>query len=282
MLELPEVITLSKQVDNTLRGKTITHVFNATKPHKFTFYNSDPLKYGKLLIGKTIESSQGYGMFIDFLLSDNVTMNIGDGVIARYYNPGDKIPTNYQLLLTFDDESFLVFTVAMYGFINVYPDSIIDNKYYKLSKESISPISNAYTPELFEKLFSEAKEALSAKALLATEQRIPGVGNGVAQDILFNAHINPRQKVLALSDKRKENLFKSLKETLLKMTSEGGRDTQTDLYGNTGGYHTILSANTWKNACPRCGSIIVKEAYLGGSVYYCPECQKIEQFRLNK
>lgn len=273
MLELPEVITLSKQANNTLCGKTIKQVFNATKPHKFTFYNSDPLEYGKLLIGKTIESSQGYGMFVDFLLTGNVTMNIGDGTIVRYYNPGDKIPANYQLLLAFEDESFLVFTVAMYGFINAYPDSVIDNKYYKLSKESISPLSDEYTPAQFEKLFEDAKKTLSAKALLATEQRIPGVGNGVTQDILFNARINPKQKVIALSDEKKETLFNSLKETLQEMTFEGGRDTQTDLYGNNGGYKTILSAKTWKNGCPCCGGVIVKEAYLGGSVYYCPECQ---------
>ena len=48
MLELPEVITLSKQVNNALSGKTITQVFNATKPHKFTFYNGNPSEYGKL------------------------------------------------------------------------------------------------------------------------------------------------------------------------------------------------------------------------------------------
>lgn len=54
MLELPEVITLSKQVNNALSGKTITQVFNATKPHKFTFYNGNPSEYGKLLVGKTI------------------------------------------------------------------------------------------------------------------------------------------------------------------------------------------------------------------------------------
>lgn len=48
MLELPEVITLSKQVNNALSGKTITQVFNATKPHKFTFYNGEPSEYGKL------------------------------------------------------------------------------------------------------------------------------------------------------------------------------------------------------------------------------------------
>ena len=229
MLELPEVITLSKQVNNALSGKTITQVFNATKPHKFTFYNGNPSEYGKLLVGKTILSSEGYGMFVNFNLSDNVIMNIGDGVSVRYYNAGDKIPANYQLLLTFNDDSFLVFTVVMYGFINVYPDSYIDNKYYKLSRESISPLSDKYTEAEFEKLVAEAKKTLSAKALLATNQRIPGVGNGVTQDILFNARINPKQKVLLLSDNQKDVLFNALKETLVDMTFEGGRDTQKDL-----------------------------------------------------
>jgi formamidopyrimidine-DNA glycosylase len=276
MLELPEVITLSKQANDTLSGKTIMQVFNATKPHKFTFYNIDPLEYGKLLVGKTILSSKRYGMFVDFYLSDNITMNIGDGVIVRYYRAGDKIPANYQLLLTFDDESFLVFTVAMYGFISVYPDGNIDNKYYALSRESISPLSDDYTLAQFDKLFAEAPKTLSAKALLATGQRIPGVGNGVTQDILFNAHIHPKQKVLLLPDSKKEDLFNSLKETLMGMTSKGGRDIQTDLYGNNGGYKTILSAKTWKNPCPCCGGTITKEAYLGGSVYYCSECQRVD------
>lgn len=276
MLELPEGITLSKQADETLSGKTVTQVFNATKPHKFTFYNGDPLEYGKLLVGKKILSSRAYGMYVDFYLSDGAMMNISDGVIARYYNPGDKVPANYQLLLTFDDESFLVFTVAMYGFISASPDGAIDNKYYRLSRESISPLSDEYTEKHFDKLFAEAKKTLTAKALLATEQRIPGVGNGVTQDILFNARIHSKQKVLALSDARKADLFRSLKETLKAMTLAGGRDTQPDLFGNDGGYKTILSAKTWKNPCPRCGSTIMKEAYLGGSVYYCPQCQKIE------
>lgn len=262
-------------MNDTLTGRRITQVFNATKPHKFTFYNGNPLEYGNLLKGKTILSSKGYGIFVNFYLSDNITMNIGDGVSARYYNPENKIPANYQLLLTFDDDSFLVFTVAMYGFINVYPDNNIDNKYYKISRESISPLSEEYTPKQFEKLFAEAKNTLSAKALLATEQRIPGVGNGVTQDILFNAQIHPKQKVFNLSENQKERLFNSLKGTLQEMTDKGGRDTQTDLYGNNGTYNTILSAKTWKNPCPRCGDTIMKEAYLGGSVYYCPTCQRI-------
>ncbi len=70
MLELPEVITLAKQANRTLTGRKIAKVFNATKVHKFTFYNSDPLEYDKLLAGKAIESAKGYGMFVDLFLND--------------------------------------------------------------------------------------------------------------------------------------------------------------------------------------------------------------------
>lgn len=274
MLELPEVITLAKQSNETLKSKKIAHVFNATKVHKFTFYNGDPLEYGKYLVGKTIELVKGYGMFVDFFLNDEAIISIGDGVSPRYGNRGEKIPDNYQLLIAFEDESFLAFTVAMYGFINVYPDGVIDNKYHILSEESISPLSENYTEDSFRTLFSEAKKDLSAKALLATEQRIPGVGNGVLQDILFNAKIHPKRKKSTFSEEEKTTLFQSLKNTLKEMTSKGGRDTQKDLYGNNGGYSTILSAKTWKNPCPACGGKIEKEAYLGGTIYYCPNCQK--------
>lgn len=276
MLELPEVLTLSRQADDTLSGKTITHVFPATKPHKFTFYNRDPQEYGHLLTGKTIGKSRGYGMFVDFFLSDGLVLNIGDGVNARYFRPGEKIPANYQLLLAFDDESFLVLTVAMYGFIQVFPDGSLDNVYYQASKASISPLSEAYTEKQFDRLFADAKKSLTAKALLATGQRIPGVGNGVTQDILFHARVNPKQRIATMPDAKKEALFNSLKNTLSEMTAGGGRDTQTDLFGDWGGYRTVLSAKTWKNPCPCCGGTIVKESYLGGSVYYCPHCQRTD------
>ena len=273
MLELPEVNTLVAQANKTLKGKKIAHVFNATKSHKFTFYNGDPLEYGKLLTGKTIEEAKGFGMFVDLCLTGNTIICIGDGVNACYAEAGTEIPKNYQLLIGFEDESFLVFTVAMYGFINVYVNENIDNKYYLLSKESISPLSDSYTEELFEKLFTEAKPSLTAKALLASEQRIPGVGNGVLQDILFNAKIRPKTKISALTNEQKKALFHSLKNTLRVMTEKGGRDTQKDLYGNNGGYASILSSKTWKEPCPVCGGTIIKEAFMGGTVYYCPNCQ---------
>jgi len=109
---------------------------------------------------------------------------------------------------------------------------------------------------------------------LATKQRILGLGNGVLQDICFNAGLHPKRKVNSLNTAEIEKLYKSIINTIQKMINEGGRDTEKDIYGKIGGYKTILSKNTYKNPCPICSGAISKETYLGGAIYYCQTCQK--------
>ncbi len=113
------------------------------------------------------------------------------------------------------------------------------------------------------------------KAFLATNQRIPGLGNGVLQDILYNARLHPKKKINSLDEIGKKDLFFSIRNSLSTMTEHGGRDTEKDIYGNPGEYTSILSKNTLSSPCKRCGSQIIKEAYLGGSVYYCSGCQTV-------
>jgi formamidopyrimidine-DNA glycosylase len=192
----------------------------------------------------------------------------------RYHAPGSKIPDKYQLLIAFNDYAFLSFNVAMYGGIWAY-QGVFDNKYHRISLDSISPLMDQFDETYFDGIIKSTAKDISAKALLATEQRIPGLGNGVLQDILFNAGIHPKRKKSTLTDSAKTELYRSLKSTLKSMTGMGGRDTEKDLLGNNGGYRTLLSKNTVNNPCVICGNKIVKEAYLGGAVYYCPACQKL-------
>ena len=275
MLEIPESKVMSLQIKEVLAGKRIVKVKNATSPHKFAWYNGDPAEYDHLLAGKQILSSRGHGMFVDICCEDHTFIVVGDGTNIRYFASQEKSPEKFQLQILFDDDSCLVFTVAMYGGIWACQDEL-QNPYYQGSLRSISPLNDAFDESFFEKIFQSVSKDLSAKALLATEQRIPGLGNGVLQDILFNAGIHPKRKKSTLSDFEKSELFHSVKVTLRSMTENGGRDTEKDLFGQNGRYKTILSKNTVKRPCPNCGNSIVKEAYLGGAVYFCPVCQKKE------
>lgn len=274
MIEIPESATISEQAAGILTGKRIAKVVNATSPHKFTWYNGDPEAYPGLLEGLSIETVNGYGAFVDVVLEDEVHLLIGDGTNMRYYRAGEKKPVKHQLLAELDDGSFLVFTVAMYGAIYAFRGEF-DNPYYQGSIHKLNPLDERFDEAYFEQMIGCLKKDLSAKALLATEQRIPGLGNGVVQDILFNAGIHPKRKVSTLSDLEKTDLLYSMKGTLSGMTELGGRNTEKDFFGNWGGYKVLLSKNTYKEPCPNCGHEIVREAYLGGTVYYCRECQKL-------
>jgi formamidopyrimidine-DNA glycosylase len=165
--------------------------------------------------------------------------------------------------------------VQMYGGLSAFPEGENDNKYYLIAKEIPSPLSSDFGEDYFKSLFDEGTSKLSLKAFLATEQRIPGLGNGVLQDILFNAKMHPKKKAGTLSAAEQQVLFDSIKNTLSDMTAKGGRDTESDLFSKPGAYKTKLSKNTVGQPCPACRTLIEKEAYLGGSIYYCARCQRI-------
>jgi len=271
---MPEATVLAKQINEILTGKIIKNVVAAHSPHKFAWYFGDPQKYQDLLAGKVINRAMSFGGQVE-ITAGNAKILFSDGVNLRYFKQGEKRPEKHQLLLEFEDGSFLVGSVQMYGGLSAFPEGKNDNKYYIVAKEKPSPLSGDFNEAYFRSLFNEDIAKLSLKAFLATDQRFPGLGNGVLQDILFNAGMHPKKKVSTLSTDDKERLFISIKNTLSKMAAGGGRDTENDLFGNPGNYKTILSKNTAGKPCPVCGMLIQKEAYMGGSIYYCPQCQEI-------
>jgi len=274
MLEIPEAIVLADQINQTVIGKTITHTIAAASPHKLAWFFEDPEHYPNLLNGKKLEHASAYGGRVE-IEAQGAIIHIGDGVGLRYHAAGEKRPVKHQLLIEFDDKTAISAIVAMYGGIWCFPEGAFDNFYYQVAKEKPPVLSDLFDVEYYLSLFNEATLKLSAKAFLATEQRIPGLGNGVVQDILLNAKIHPKTKMNTLTDKQIETLFHSIKDTVKEMAADGGRDTERDFFGNPGGYMTKLSKNSLLLPCRNCGGHIKKETFLGGSIYYCQECQKL-------
>lgn len=274
MIELPEAAVLAKQINEIVVGKKIRNVIAVQTQHKLAWYFGNPQEYKSLLTGKVISGAASYGGQVE-ITAGKAKLLFSDGVNLRYYNKGEKLPDKHQLLLEFDDGSSMVGWVQMYGGLSAFPKGKNDNKYYLIAKEKPSPLSGDFNENYFKSLFDESTVKLSLKAFLATEQRIPGLGNGVLQDILFNAKMHPKKKAGTLSAADQRILFDSIKNTLSEMTAKGGRDTENDLLGKPGAYKTKLSKNTVGQPCLICSTLIRKEAYLGGSIYYCARCQSI-------
>lgn len=275
MIEMPEAIVLANQINETVKGKTIKQVTAAQSPHKFAWYHGEPEKYQELLGGKSVGNAKGLGSFVE-IPAGEVVILFSEGLNLRFHMEESPRPKKHQLLIEFEDGTAMSASVQMYGGLWCFRKDTFDNDYYQQAQEKPSPMTKAFTKKYFDDLMAPPEmEKLSLKAFLATEQRIPGLGNGVLQDILFYAKLHPKRKTKTLTKDERENLYGALLSTLAEMTAMGGRDTEKDLYGNPGGYSTKMSKNTANKPCQACGTTIKKEAYMGGSVYYCPECQKM-------
>jgi formamidopyrimidine-DNA glycosylase len=275
MIEIPEAAILSIQLNETIAGKRIKNVEVLQSPHKFAWFYKDPQDYKSKLLEKVVTKAEAVAGYVEITVEDGVLLFV-DGVNLRFHGNEEKRPQKHQLLIELYDSIAISASVQMYGGLWCFENGEFDNSYYLRAKESISPISEKFDREYFNAILSvTGAERLSAKALLATEQRIPGLGNGTLQDILFNAKIHPKKKLSSFTEDDKELIFNSIKSTLKEMIQQGGRDTEKDLFGKPGGYITKLSKNTANKPCKICGTPIVKEAYMGGSIYYCSQCQKI-------
>lgn len=274
MLEIPESITLARQLNDTVYGKTIQNVIANQSPHKFAFYFGDPKDYNELLSGHVIGESKAFGSMVEISVN-NRRLVLSEGVNFRYYDHVKKIPTKHQLLMKLNDGSKLVASVQMYGALQAFFEGNNDNKYYLIAREKPSPVNAMFDFAYFRSLRTEDTNILSVKSFLATQQRIPGLGNGVLQDILFEAKIHPKRKMESITKEEYFNVFQSIKKMIKLMVELGGRDTEKDLFDQPGRYKTILSRNTADEPCSICGTKIEKSSYLGGVIYWCPECQPL-------
>jgi len=269
MIEIPEAQTLARQLTAAYAGRTIRSAEAGRSPHRFAWYTGEPAAYGAWLSDRVVTGATPRGGMVE-LVAEDWRVCFSDGVNLRHLAPGEPRPAKHQLLLEFDDGSGLVATVAMYGGLTAFEEGTEDNPYYLVAGAKPSPLEDGFDRAYVTAMAAGVPPTMSAKAFLATEQRVPGLGNGVLQDILWRAGVHPKARLATVD---LGALTATVRTTLAEMTAAGGRSTEKDLYGRPGGYAVVMSAARLGEPCPRCGTPVERMSYLGGNVYVCPDCQ---------
>lgn len=274
MLEIPESLTIASQLNETIKGKRIAEVEAEHTKHGFAWYEGEPKEYDEKMSGKVVGNSYGIGSMVEMTLEEYHFV-IGDGVNIRYFPAGEKLPERYQTRITFEDGSSLICIVQMYGSMFLIKPAEYENYYYWVGKEKPMPGTEDFDYEYFKSLRENIAGNLSVKAFLATDQRIPGLGNGVLQDILLEAGLHPKKKMGTIREADLKRLYDAVILILSQMIEGGGRDIEKSLFGAPGRYRTKLSKKTVGSDCPYCGNGIQKATYLGGTIYFCSSCQSM-------
>lgn len=275
MFELPEYITLARQINETLTHKSISHGKLGNTPHKFVWYNRTHEEFATLTAGKTIGKATVKGRWMFVALEPGYVLVLGEcGGKVLYHPAGATLPQKYHLLLSFDDGSSFSATTQMWGAMELYTQGEEQQRQY-IHDMRPTPVDAAFTFEYFSALIDELVQgqARSVKSLLTQEQLIPGLGNSIAQDILFKARLHPRHALGALSGEQRAVLYQAVVDTVALVIAQGGRYDETDLFGRSGGYVRLMDKNSAGHPCPECGALVEKMQYLGGACYFCPDCQ---------
>ncbi|MBI5031996.1 MAG: hypothetical protein HZB51_15805 [Chloroflexi bacterium] len=275
MFELPEFTTLAKQMNETLKGKCIREGKLSDTPHRFVWYNRKPAEFTQLTQGKTIGAARAQGKWLFVALEPGYVLVFGEcGGKILYHPVGIQPPDKYHLLLRFDDGAALSSTTQMWGAMELYERGKERERQY-IKDMRTTPLEPGFTFDYFTKLIDTVLkiEKKSAKGLLTQDQLIPGLGNAIAQDILFSARLSPKHSIADLSKPQRRQLYNAIVKTVKQVIAKGGRYDEFDLYNQPGKYVRLMDKNAVDRPCPECGRQIKKIAYLGGACYFCPHCQ---------
>ncbi len=276
MFEIPEYTILARQMNQAIQGKTIQQGDLGNSPHKFVWYNCSPAEFNALTQGKVIGPASSRGRWLFLPLEPGYVMVLGECGGRVLFHPADeKLPAKYHLHLAFTDGSVLTATTQMWGAMELYQQGQELQRQY-IHGMRPTPIDPEFTGDYFANLVSELskQEKRSVKGLLTQDQIIPGLGNSIAQDILFHARLHPRHAIQEMSAEQTHRLYHAIIDTVQAVISQGGRYDEVDLFGQPGGYQRIMDSRALAKPCPVCGEKVEKIQYLGGACYFCPVCQK--------
>ena len=103
------------------------------------------------------------------------------------------------------------------------------------------------------------------KTVLTDQSVLAGLGNLLADEILWRAGLRPQERASDLTDPERRRLYTTMRRTLRSAITAGCVPPRTSwLTGHR-------DAPT--PSCPRCGTVLHRERMAGRTTVWCPRCQ---------
>jgi formamidopyrimidine-DNA glycosylase len=128
--------------------------------------------------------------------------------------------------------------------------------------------------ELTEERFLAALRAGSRrlKTFLTDQRAISGIGNGLSDEILYEARLSPLRLTGQVTDEEARRLYAAVGEVLERQTTRLRESAAGALPQREPSEHYAVHDHAG-STCARCGSVIARISYADHETFYCPGCQ---------
>ncbi len=272
MPEIAEVETVRNTLKSMILNKKIVDV-NIIYPK---IIESDINDFKDILIGRKFIDIDRIGKWLMFDLNDYYLLS-HLRMEGKYFvkKSTDEIIKHEHIIISFDDGTDLRYhDTRKFGRMNLVKKSDID-KVEAIKKQGIEANSNKLTKEyLYDKIH---KKNIPIKSLLLDQTIISGLGNIYANEVMFDARINPNKLGKDISLKECDLIVKASKKIIDAAIKDGGTTIKsyTSSLGVTGRFQQHLMVHKREGEeCKVCGTLIENIKIGGRSTYFCPKCQK--------
>ncbi|MEJ1155693.1 bifunctional DNA-formamidopyrimidine glycosylase/DNA-(apurinic or apyrimidinic site) lyase [Microbacterium marmarense] len=304
MPELPEVEVVRAGLAPAISGATISGV-NVLDERALTRHTGSGSDFERAITHRVISAAVRRGKFLWFPLAE--IARVPDEAIIGHLGMSGQIllraagspqerhervrfnlehPEHGELAMIFCDQrtfgSLAVDELVAapdsaaggYG----WPAASIPQQVLHIARDPLDP---AFSDSLFRDSLSRKKSAI--KRVLLDQRVVSGIGNIYADESLWAAEIHPEQPASTLSEHAVTTLLAEVRSVLERALVEGGTsfDAQYVNVNGQAGYfaHSLNAYGRTGEACPRCGTPIVRVSFTNRSSHYCPHCQRAPSSR---
>jgi formamidopyrimidine-DNA glycosylase len=139
----------------------------------------------------------------------------------------------------------------------------------------VDPLSPALDERALERLLAGTRQ--NVKAWLLRQDRLVGLGNIYASEILHAAAISPARAAGSLDRAERKRLLRAIRSVLRRAIGHNGTTLSDfrDAYGESGSNQRYLRVYGREGRpCPRCAATVLREVQQQRSTYWCPGCQR--------
>ncbi|HZU86886.1 MAG TPA: DNA-formamidopyrimidine glycosylase family protein [Anaerolineaceae bacterium] len=272
--ELPEAVTLARQMQAALPGKRIAHI--ELSPACASLIRQGFINLNEMPPdGQMVDSCRARGKWIFVRLEDNLHLCFALETKGKIlYHPSPlSLPPRWNIKVNFSDGTSLTVHIIGWGFAKALPEKQIPLEAYP-GVLGVCPISDDFTPAALSHLLHENPRK-TIKSILTDQRLIAGIGIGYAQEICYQSRLHPARKCITLDPQQRAHLYWTARSTLEEAVRLGGSEHETDLYDQPGSFPRQVCEATRGKPCPQCSTPIERTSVQGASMYICPQCQAI-------